>query len=136
MGNSSVAATREALDMPRADDWCGEDLRGLSRLRRRRLARKFMQEVVDPVLNDIEEDWAIDELAKYPHDPSLTAHALAQHKISPQALRAWGFLRLRGYLPDFVKQSNRCFLCGELCPDLMEHLTTCCTMLSVAQEHM
>ena len=101
----------------------------LDKAGRKRLAKHFMREVVLPCLDAREEDWFIQELAKYPHDLNLTANVLSARNISVECFRTWGFLRLRGKLPDDHAKLGECMFCRARVDDKVAHLSSECAFL-------
>ena len=125
---------RTLLTGSRADQWYGGDLCSLTWSRRKRLARHFVTEVITPAMNNVEERWFAEELRACPHDVRVTAHALAGRDISCEAMRAWGFLRLRGYLPEYMSSRTACFLYGACTEGLVIHLESACGVVAAVSQ--
>merc|ERR1712107_499099 len=121
----AVRRKRDVLGLPRADSWADRDCAAMTRNGRKRLAQKYMDEVVRPALDEVELAWSAAELAKYPHTEAGAAHNLATPGVSFAAFQTWACIRLRGVLPEWHTSTGRCFLCHSSVGNVLEHLSEC-----------
>ena len=121
----------EELVIPLPRQWAARD-EDLSRAASRRLAKRYLHEVVDLAIGAREEAWIQSELLKHPLRGACRLIDVLDLAIPAASMRAWAQLRLQGQLT--VKGSgplraSSCPACGgDVRPD-WRHLVTACPVL-------